>query len=109
MSAQDPRTLRITSQQRQTLKALALRCFGSDAQIWLFGSRADPGRHGGDIDLYVEVPGMTPDQALDAKLHFLVLAKQQLGDRRIDVVLNTAAPEFPLPIHRVARTTGVPL
>jgi hypothetical protein len=106
---QDPsaKSIRLGSEQCRILKDAALECFGAAATVRLFGSRADPQRRGGDIDLYVEAPGLTAEQVLDAKLRFLVMAKRRLGDRRIDVVVNPEAPETPLPIHRVARETGV--
>ena len=41
------------------------------------------------------------------KALFLVKAKQQLGDQRIDVILAPAPGQTPTPIHRHAEQTGV--
>lgn len=61
------------------------QCFGSGS-IYLFGSRVDDHRRGGDIDLYVKLDHY--DQAVKAKLNFLMQVKKSLGDRKIDVVLG---------------------
>jgi len=46
--------MRISVQQRQDLCAELRRRFGEQCRIWLFGSRADDEKRGGDVDLYVE-------------------------------------------------------
>lgn len=107
--AEIPSTMRLTAPQIQTIKQVALEVFGSAAQVYLFGSRTDEQRRGGDIDLYVTQPPLSPEAQLDAKLTFLVKIKQQLGDQRIDLVFAPAQGQALLPIHRMAQQTGVPL
>lgn len=46
---------------------------------------------------------------LDAKLRFLVKAKQRLGERRIDPVFAPLPGQPVLPIQRMVEDTGVPL
>jgi len=41
-----------TTQQQYILQATR-KNFGADAKVWLFGSRVDDARCGGDVDLYV--------------------------------------------------------
>ena len=50
--------LRLTKHQRATIKALVIEVFGSGALVWLFGSRVDDCRRGGDIDLLIETHQM---------------------------------------------------
>lgn len=101
--------MRLTSRQISSIKQVAVDVFGSTAQIYLFGSRVDDQRRGGDIDLYVAETSLPPTEQLDAKLKFLVKIKQQLGDQRIDLVF-APMPGFPaLPIQHMAQQTGVPL
>jgi predicted nucleotidyltransferase len=72
------------SQILAILKAKAL--FFPDSKIYLFGSRTDPSRAGGDIDLYI----LSENRVLDGvqkRIDFLVLLKSLIGDQKIDVVL----------------------
>ena len=43
--------MRLTAEQIAAIKFLATECFGDHAIVYLFGSRADQSRRGGDIDL----------------------------------------------------------
>lgn len=101
--------MRLTPQQIESLKQVAAEVFGSQAQIRLFGSRVDDQRRGGDIDLYVTGIALPLEAQLDAKLRFLVKAKQRLGERRIDLVFAPLSGQPVLPIQRMAEDTGVPL
>lgn len=46
--------MRISDQSAQMATAIISDQFGADAKIWLFGSRADDSKRGGDVDLFVE-------------------------------------------------------
>ena len=46
--------MRISPQQIATIIHTARGVDGQDAQVWLFGSRLDGNRKGGDIDLLVK-------------------------------------------------------
>ena len=46
--------MRISPQQIATIIHTARSVVGQDTQVWLFGSRLDDSRKGGDIDLLVE-------------------------------------------------------
>lgn len=69
----------------------------------LFGSRADDNKRGGDIDLYIE----TSEKAnlLDKKVKLLVRLNRDLGEQKIDVVINNFSAEKD--IFTIARSTGV--
>ncbi|MFZ5592659.1 MAG: nucleotidyltransferase domain-containing protein [Pseudomonadota bacterium] len=47
---------RLTTSQIETIRQTARQIFGSEVSVWLFGSRVDDSRRGGDIDLYMETP-----------------------------------------------------
>lgn len=50
--------MRISPRQIATIIDTTRRIVGADAQVWLFGSRLDDARKGGDIDLLIEsTPG----------------------------------------------------
>ena len=52
--------MRLTPDQAQAIRQRIRSHMGAQARIWLFGSRVDDGRLGGDVDLYVE-PETAPD------------------------------------------------
>ncbi len=60
--------------------------FFADSKIYLFGSRIDDSRCGGDIDLYILSEHRIVD-GIKKKIDFLVLLKSLIGDQKIDVVL----------------------
>jgi predicted nucleotidyltransferase len=104
---QNPRSMRLSETDRQLIVQLVAEVAGASAQVQLFGSRLDDARRGGDIDLLVSVDEPVERPAvlvatLGARL------ERALGGRRVDVVLS--APNLRvLPIHQVARMSGVRL
>jgi predicted nucleotidyltransferase len=83
-------------------------CFGVDDHLWLFGSRVNDQKKGGDIDLYVETH-LDNDQAIKSKFSFLRIMKGQIGDQRIDIVLNILTINSPQPIYNIAIAEGIQL
>jgi predicted nucleotidyltransferase len=99
--------MRLTQEDAGIIRHQVGRVFGTDARVWLFGSRTDDNRRGGDIDLYVEYAPRVEDEfrrvlELDDEL------QMQLGEQRIDIVV-WAPGKVRQPIHEVARASGVPL
>jgi predicted nucleotidyltransferase len=75
--------------------------------LWLFGSRADMTRKGGDIDLFIE-SSLSLEDAYKKKIDFLIDLDKRIGEQRIDVVTyHFGTPS--LPIDEEARQTGVRL
>ena len=72
--------------------------------IYLFGSRVDDEKRGGDIDLYLVVKDKS--NLFRKKLKFLAKIKKELGEQKIDVVFNI--DEYRL-IEREAKKWGVKL
>lgn len=104
--------MRLTPRQCTVLRRAFLRRFEPDARLWLFGSRADDRRRGGDIDLMVQTHQADAQQLVDARLAFLadLHATPEFDGEKIDVVLwSPALQGQPLPIHSVAMTEGVEL
>ena len=46
--------MRVTPQQQSVIRTAVAETFGETANIWLFGSRVDDNKRGGDIDLLIE-------------------------------------------------------
>lgn len=78
-------------------------------QLWLFGSRTDLNKKGGDIDLYIETNETNYEKAVCKKLDFLCALKKEIGDQKIDVVLRLTTSNYHLPIYDIARSEGVRL
>jgi hypothetical protein len=87
------------------IKSAAVRHFGADCVVRLFGSRADDTRRGGDIDLHVVVADDTL-ATLNQKIEFLLQLEKSIGDLEVDVVLEGPSTKNGY-IDQVARETGV--
>lgn len=93
--------MRLTEFEINAIKQSALEVFGSKVQVFLFGSRVDDTKRGGDIDLYIKAEA---GNDFTHKIKFLVLLEQKIGEQKIDVVF---ALDKNRPIERQAISTGV--
>ena len=82
-------------------------CFEAGAKLWVFGSRADLTKRGGDIDLYVETSIQPLQTAIEAKNAFHIKLIKSIGDQKIDIVINNASDSKL--IYDIANTEGVQL
>jgi predicted nucleotidyltransferase len=98
--------MRLTEQQHVVIKQTLLKHFGAASELRLFGSRVDDSAKGGDIDLYIEPEIQQPDDIVEAKLNALVELHRQLGEQKIDLVINRKQGVH-LPIYQRAKETGV--
>ena len=57
-----------------------------DGIIYLFGSRVDDTKRGGDIDLYL-VPSIKYDNEKEKKRNFLVKLDEYIGEQKIDAIM----------------------
>jgi len=55
-------------------------------EVYLFGSRVDDAKKGGDIDLYLVVNNHL--NLFEKKIKFSSKLKKALGDQKIDIVFN---------------------
>jgi hypothetical protein len=46
--------LRLSEQERAVIRGCVEEAFGPNAWVFLFGSRLDDSKRGGDIDLHIE-------------------------------------------------------
>jgi predicted nucleotidyltransferase len=97
--------MRLTHQQAETIRKAAQAVFGPGTRVVLFGSRVDDSRRGGDIDLLIQPE--THGQTLTEKIRFLGILERELGERKVDVVIEQ--PGDSRPIVRVAHEMGVAL
>ena len=55
-------------------------------EIYLFGSRVDDTKRGGDIDLYIITS--KENSTIDNKIKFLISLQDKIGEQKIDVVIS---------------------
>lgn len=99
--------MRLTERESNEIRTAVRRHFGAGAEVRLFGSRADDSKRGGDIDLYVETDLADSDQIFRSEMALLVDLNLNLGEQKIDLVVRRRGEAPSLPIHRVAKETGV--
>lgn len=98
--------MRLTPHEVAAIKAAARLTFGPAATIRLFGSRVDPTRRGGDIDLHIETPA--PVDIWRAKDEFLDRLFARIDRQRVDIIATTRG-ESPVPIAQIAYRDGIVL
>lgn len=95
--------MRLTPTQHKYILQAAHQSFGVDAKVWLFGSRVDDDRRGGDVDLYVETAqAATLLSALRCKI-----ALEEHLDLHVDLVVKEYGKDKP--IYQIAKKQGVQL
>ena len=77
--------MRLSEIEVNAIKQTYKEVFNS-GDIYLFGSRIDDSKKGGDIDLYIDADNI--ENKLEKKIEFLVSLKQKIGDQKIDVVIS---------------------
>ncbi len=99
--------IRLNQQHLEAIKRLFCSFFSENDHLWIFGSRVDPTKRGGDIDLYIETTEMNTKEAIKKESQFILALEKTLGEQKIDVVLNMKIHQCHLPIYEVAKTTGI--
>ena len=93
--------MRLDEAERQAILD-AIGAQDPQADVFLFGSRVDDARRGGDIDLLV----LSQRIDLMAKLDILGDLHRRLGERRIDLLVY---PDLAQPFARIAAVEGIRL
>ena len=77
--------MRLNKRYKEVIKQSFLDVF-EEGEIYLFGSRVDDTKKGGDIDLYLVID--EEENRFQKKLKFLAKIKKELGEQKIDVIFN---------------------
>ena len=97
--------MRLKKEHIETIKKYSKEVFGSDTDVYLFGSRVDDSKKGGDIDIYLETS--FSGNVVEKKIKLLGLLHQDIGEQKIDIVINNFRKnKF---IYDVAKNEGVRL
>ncbi len=94
--------MRLNQKYSNTIKEAAQKYFGVNTTVYLFGSRVDDSKKGGDIDLYIEPE--VKDGLLKKKLRMLAELHKILGEQKIDIVIKRS--ESLRYIEEVAKSEG---
>lgn len=97
--------MRLSNDILQIIKQTSEDIFGSTSVLYLFGSKADDTKKGGDIDLYLETD--LTENIIAKKIDFLVNVKKLIGGRKIDLVINNHQSDKL--IYKIAKETGIKL
>jgi len=96
--------MRLTPDQIKVILSVIHEMAGSRAKAWLYGSRLDQSRRGGDVDLLVQ---STPEIGLLQRARIKNQLEEQLG-LPVDVVSAADEGSF-RPFVRIAMAQGVQL
>lgn len=99
--------MRLSAQQRTIIRTTVSDIFGASAAVWLFGSRADDRKRGGDLDLLIETDQTDINALTRAEISFLTQLQMKLGEQKIDVLLDYPSRKSHPPIFSIARKTGL--
>lgn len=91
--------MRITQIQQDSIKKVIFD-FDQNAQIYLFGSRTDDTKRGGDIDLLVLSKVITEKNRREIKIKLY----DELGEQKIDLLITD---NLDLPFVKIALENGV--
>ena len=70
--------MRLSTDQIQAIRQAATAAFGKGTSVWLFGSRVDDAKKGGDIDLLVCPQAHTAEDATVRQQGFMQKIKMML-------------------------------
>ncbi len=98
--------MRLTSFEIKSIKESFLTVF-KNGKIYLFGSRIDDDKKGGDIDLYIILNYIEKREIIfDKKIEFLGILQNKIGEQKIDVVISKDKNRY---IEIEALKTGIEL
>lgn len=102
-------SMRIAVDQLSIMKTLSRRYFGEDAKLWLFGSRVDDEKKGGDYDFLIETSLTNPDEIISRKIDMIaqLQSSDPFEDEKIDIIIKRQQSSYDMPIYHIAKNEGV--
>jgi len=102
--------MRLTEFEKKEIKHAVEKNFGTEIDVYLFGSRIDDSLKGGDIDLYIETD-LYGIEVQKRKIKTITDIQLKLGDQKVDIVtISRKNNEEKSPyIAEVARKNGIKL
>ena len=93
--------MRLTQHEKQTLLQ-AIKQVDSKAKVYLFGSRVDDAKKGGDIDILIH--SQTLNKQVLRKIKWQLM--EQLGEQKMDIIISRELKE---PFVKLIMPTAVEL
>lgn len=100
-SSTAPQIVRLKPEEIKKIKE-AVHEYDKDAGIYIFGSRADMNKKGGDLDILIISKRILPIHRRFIKINMY----KALGEQKVDIIV---AGEINSPFLKMAFQTGVPL
>jgi predicted nucleotidyltransferase len=97
--------MRLSQENITLIKNSVKEIFDENSKVFLFGSRTDDQKKGGDIDLYIET--QIKNDLLQKKLKLINTLHKILGEQKIDIVINNFTSDKY--IYEVAKHEGIQL
>jgi len=98
--------MRLSDKQIKAIRAAVARHFPEDTRVFLFGSRTDDEKKGGDIDLLIE-SSLTGIPLQEARLKTMGSIQRGIGEQKIDIVTLETGKKPELSIQTEAIRTGI--
>ena len=76
--------MRLQKQEIHTILQVARNIYGEKVKVYLFGSRLDNAKRGGDIDLLIRTD--EEKKGVLARIRMIAQLKFLLGDQKIDII-----------------------
>lgn len=76
--------MRLQTDEIKTIIQTAREIYGESVKVYLFGSRTDDSKRGGDIDLLIRTP--QENFGVLARIRMIARLKERLGDQKIDII-----------------------
>lgn len=76
--------MRLSRKEIETILKVADEIYGKGVKVYLFGSRTDESKRGGDIDLLLRTP--QSDGGILKRIRMVARLKELLGDQKIDII-----------------------
>jgi predicted nucleotidyltransferase len=92
--------MRLSSDEINLLKS-TLSLLAEDAKIYLFGSRVDDNKRGGDIDLLIVSDRLTRRDLRTLRLEFF----KKFGEQKLDIVIDDGS--FIKPFNKIIRERAI--
>ncbi len=80
--------VRLSREEIETVKK-SVAALDQDARLYLFGSRCDPDKRGGDIDILILSEVITPRMLRSVRIDFY----RRFGEQKIDLLVDKPQPE----------------
>jgi len=94
--------MRLSIQEISLLKK-TLKNLSNDASLYLFGSRVDDKKRGGDIDLLVVSKKFTKQQFRKFRIEFF----KEFGEQKLDIIVDDGS--FKNPFHKLIYQKAIKL